>query len=46
MSLINAVVLLQGATFVTLSALLYAKGDWKLATAQALLAVITWLVYA
>lgn len=41
----NAVVLLQAVTFVVLSVLLYIKGDWKLALAQAFLAIITWLVY-
>lgn len=45
MSAVTFVVLVQAATFVALSALLYIKGDWKLASAQAMLAIITWLVY-
>lgn len=44
-TLTNGVVILQAVTFIVLSILLYVKGDWKLALAQAFLAVITWLVY-
>lgn len=40
----TAIVLLQAATFVALFCLLV-RTDWRLAMAQALLAVITVLVY-
>lgn len=46
MTLTNWFVLLQAGTFTALACLLYREGNWKLAAAQALLAVITWLVYA
>ncbi len=36
----------QAATFVAAAVLLFKDGDPKLGGAQALLAVITWLVYA
>lgn len=36
----------QAATFVGLAAVFFAQGNWRLGGAQALLAVITGLVYA
>lgn len=39
------VIWLQALTFVVAAALFYARGEWRLGTAQALLAVITALVY-
>jgi hypothetical protein len=41
----NAIVTVQALTFVALAAVLYKQGDWKLATAQLMLAIITFLVY-
>lgn len=41
-----AVVALQAVTFVALAVLLWRAGEHRLAGAQALLAVITYLLYA
>lgn len=37
---------IQAGTFVILGAMLYRAGDWRLATAQLLLAIITILIYS
>jgi len=42
---INTVVVIQLVTFVVLFPLLAANGAWRLGLAQALLGIVTWLVY-
>jgi hypothetical protein len=42
----TAIVLLQAATYVALTFILLKQHEWKLAGAQFLLAIVTWLVYA
>lgn len=42
----TAIVCAQGVTFVGLALVLAAERSWRLAAAQLLLAVVTWLVYA
>lgn len=45
MNLRTAITTVQAATFVALAVVLYHAGEWRLATAQILLGVITFLLY-
>lgn len=40
-----ALVVVQALTFVGCALLFYAEGNWRLGTAQALLAIVTGVVY-
>jgi hypothetical protein len=42
----TTIVLLQAATYIALTVILLKEREWKLAGAQFLLAIVTWLVYA
>jgi hypothetical protein len=45
MTLAQALLCLQAATFIGLGACMFYAGNWKLGLAQEFLAIITWLVY-
>lgn len=45
MSLRTAITTVQGVTFFALAVVLYGAGEWRLAAAQVLLGVITFLIY-